>query len=758
MPNQVRNRFETTPDTSEIERGPVADNQQEEGFGALVEFIKKHIMVLGAVLLLGLAVAQAVNVLRPKLYTAFAQIEIAGDQSSQFRLGDTQGLAGLGGGDAEKIDTEIQVLKSRTLALETIRTLHLENNPDFLPFKGVHGWDLSNPAMRDALVATFEGDVDVSRVKTTSLIGIRTTTLQPALSSLITNTLIDNYIEHSFQENYSSTVKVSNWLSTQLNGLKRNLEKSQTEMLAYQKRLGVVGLSSSPSGLGPSLGLGSSSKIDSSPGLGPASEGGSSNVVLDKLDLMNQNLARAEVDRMVAEARLQALRNSSAGAVDAMGEVADPTLASNKQILAQAISRYTTMSQTYGSAYPPLRTLKAQIQQLKGSVASEEANVIAAAESNYNAALKNETMLRNAVNSAERDAFNQEEKGAQFGFIREDYETNRLLYDGLQERLLEAQVLAGLHSSAIQIVDNAEMPAAPSFPRKRINLAIGAGAGLLMGFLVSLVLDGLDSNLKGIADIEHNLHLPLLAAIPQVGTEELVPAKYREVAFSSGSTSWSKILEALRGVRTSILLSSPGSAPKVVMVTSSRPAEGKSSLATLLAITFALSGSRVLLIDADLRRPSVHVRIGLPKGKGLSSILSGEADVKEAIESWVHLPNLHILTAGPAPPLPSELLGSAQMERMLQGLRKDYDFILIDTPPVLVVTDAAVMARNTDATLLVIRYDSIKRHVVERSLDVLDRSGAHLLGAVLNAVDLKAPEYSEYYGKKYYEYYGDRSE
>jgi capsular exopolysaccharide synthesis family protein len=192
------------------------------------------------------------------------------------------------------------------------------------------------------------------------------------------------------------------------------------------------------------------------------------------------------------------------------------------------------------------------------------------------------------------------------------------------------------------------------------------------------------------------------------------------------------------------------------MITSTRPAEGKSSVATLTAITFALNGSRVLLIDADLRRPAVHLRFRMGKGLGLSSVLSGKATPREAIIEWPDLPSLHIMTSGPVPPLPSELLGSRQMEELVADLRDQYDFVIIDTPPVLAVTDASILGRLTDAAILIIRYGAAQRQVVQRSVDLLDRSGAHLLGVAVNAVDFKAPEYSEYYGGKYYEYYGER--
>jgi capsular exopolysaccharide synthesis family protein len=415
------------------------------------------------------------------------------------------------------------------------------------------------------------------------------------------------------------------------------------------------------------------------------------------------------------------------------------------------------LSQTYGSAYPPLKALKAQIDELEQSLNEQESAQIDRAQKELDAATANEALLSKSVGGQEQTAYDKGEKAMQFEIARRDYETNRLLYDGLQERLQESTIMAGLHSSSTHIIDNADIPPFPSQPRTLVNPCAGFGIGLLIGLALALILEGLDTNLKTMTEIEQALQLPLLAAIPSVETEELLPSKFREYAVSKGASSWSRIAEALRGMRTSILLSSPGSPPKVIMVTSTRPAEGKSSISTLMAVTFALNGSKVLMIDADLRRPAVHLRFRIGKGQGLSSVLSGKTSVREAIVPWADLPKLHILPSGPAPPLPSELLGSKQMEDMLTALRAEYDFVIIDTPPVLAVTDASILGRLTDATILIIRYGTAQRHVVQRCVDLLDRSGTHLLGVAVNAVDFKAPEYSEYYGRKYYEYYGERN-
>lgn len=714
---------------------PILDNvdiplpgvgSEVDPIGRFVQFLKKRGWLIGVATVTGLLIGMLLNHIQPKLYTAQANLEVAADISSQFRLEQVQGMTG-GEDDSEKLDTELEVLRSRTLAYETIRALHLDSNPDFFEQRAGRPWDLSDPATRQNLIAVFRKGLKVTRLGHTSIIQIFVTSKRPELARMIANTLIDRYIEHSFRENFESTAKISSWLNLQLNGLKENLEKSQSRILDLQKDLGVNSLDQSHS------------------------------IIIANLEELNKQFADAEVDRLLKESRLQQIKSSSPDVIDATLGTLDPGLSASKQRLSQLKTDYTSLSQTYGTSYPRVKALKAQIDELEHSVSQQESALVTRVQKEFEAAQNNEAELHNALDRQEQEAYGNGEKAMQYEFTRRDYETNRLLYDGLQQRLQEAGIMSGLHSTAIHLIDSADTPIFPSSPRTRLNQGAGAGIGALIGLCMALLLEALDTNLKTMSDIEQALQLPLLAAIPSVNPDEVQPAKFKESATQTGTSAWSRVAEAFRGMRTSILLSSPGAPPKVLMFTSTRPAEGKSSVASLSAIAFALNGSRVLLIDADLRRPSIHLRFRMGKGLGLSSVLSGKTTFQEAIVEWPELQNLHILPCGLLPPLPSELLGSAQMETLLAEMRAKYDFIILDTPPVLTVTDAALLGRLSDATVIIIRYAKAPRHVVQRCIDLLDRSGAHLLGVVVNFVDFKAPEYSEYYGRKYYEYYRERN-
>jgi len=706
---------------------PVGGFHDEDPFRRILLFLKKRTWIVVISVLLGFLGGALVNHFSQRLFTAQANIEVdAEDISSQFRLEQMQGLVG-GEDISEKLDTEMEILRSRNLALETIKELRLYGNPDFIHLVNGQPWDMSKPNVRELLLANFGASIKIARLGHTDIVQIYATNRNPVLASMIANTLIESYIEHSFRENYSATEKISTFLNEKLNALKANLEKSQAHILDLQKDIGVYGINQSNS------------------------------VVAANLEEMNKKYADAQVDRLFKESNLQQIRSSSPEVINAALGNTDPVLTSARQRLAQLNSDYTTLLQTYGSAYPKVKTLKAEIDQLQHEVDNGVKAQVARAQKEFDAATSNESKLLAALNKQEQDAYGLGEKAVEYELARRDYETNRLLYDGLQERLQEAALMSGLHSTSIHTIDSADVPVVPSRPRHRFNTGVGMALGFAIGVLIALLLEAMDTNLKTMSEIEEALQLPLLAAIPQVDAENLLPAKFKEHAVTPGTSSWSKVAEALRGMRTSILLSSPGAPPKVIMVASTRPAEGKSSVAGLTAITFALNGSKVLLVDADLRRPALHLRFRMGKGLGLSSVLSGKATLDEAVVAWPDLPNVHILTSGPVPPLPSELLSSNQMEDLLTRARAEYDFVFLDTPPVLAVTDASVLGRLADAAILIIRYNAAQKQVVRRCIDLLERSGTHLLGVAVNAVDFTAPEYSDYYGRKYYEYYGERN-
>jgi polysaccharide biosynthesis transport protein len=429
-----------------------------------------------------------------------------------------------------------------------------------------------------------------------------------------------------------------------------------------------------------------------------------------------------------------------------------------KERLTSLQAEYANLSAKYGAKNPRLLEIRSEMEEVERGMKAEQGTVLARAQQEVNAAKQNQDALQRRLDQEKSTAYMGNSKAVEYSLARREYEANRSLYDGLQQRLQEAGIIAGLHSTNIRRIDPADAPDFPSSPRKSVNLTLGLLGGLSFGLALSFVIGALDTNIKTIYDIEERLGLPMLGVVPQVDTKLLSPETFVRDATSTLPGAWSRLAEAYRSVRTTILLSRAGTPPQVILISSAKPSEGKTSISTLEAIVFALNGSRVLLIDSDLRRPSVHLRFKISNKIGLTSVLTGKSTLQEAVTSIPAVPSLHLLPAGPIAPMPAELLGSLQMQRLVEGLRANYDFILIDTPPVLTVTDAAVLVSISDGVVLVLRYGQASRNVVARASEILLRSGAHLLGVVLNAVDLQSSDYAEYYGRAYNDYYASRVE
>ena len=684
---------------------------------------KKYIWLVLVCAMLGTGAGFIENATTPKEYRSSANIEITQDTADQFRM-DTGGGYDSGYIDVAKLDTEIAILKSSTLAMATIESLHLDKNKDFLPPGSDYTFDLNKIRDRHALIGIFEGGLAAERYGHTNILDLSYTARNPQLAADICNTLISNYVEHNFSQNYAATQQVSDWLQKQLGDLRKRLEASQEHMLTVQKDIGLIGIDQTQS------------------------------IVLSRLVDISHDVTSAESQRLVAEAKLITMQTAPPDVLATLS--GDPVLMSLKERLTTLQSDYANLNVKYGDKNPRLLEIRGEMAEVNQAMKREQGIVIARAQEEVNAAKQNQDALQRRLDQEKSSAYMGNSKAVEYSLARREYESNRSLYDGLQQRLQEAGIIAGLHSTNIRKIDPADAPDFPSSPRKSVNLTLGLLCGLGIGLLLSLMVEALDTNIKTIYDIEERLGLPMLGVVPQVDNKLLSPETFVRDATSPLPGAWSRLAEAYRSLRTTILLSRAGTPPQVILISSAKPSEGKTSITTLESIVFALNGARVLLIDSDLRRPSVHLRFRIANKVGLTSVLTGKALLEEAIVPVNALPSLHLLPAGPIAPMPAELLGSLQMQRLVEGLRSSYDFILIDTPPVLTVTDAAVLVSVSDGVVLVLRYGQATRNVVARASEILLRSGAHLLGVVLNAVDLQSSDYAEYYGRAYNDYYQSR--
>ncbi len=677
------------------------------------------------------------------IYQAVARVEIDRENSSMdpFQSG--------GGGapywDLENyIGTRSEVLQSETLAMQTIQSLDLENHPEFaveLEEKEDRKVVRRAGALeKPAIVDQFRGSIDVRRVRGSRLLEVSFESPDPELAARIVNAHLENFIEHNFRTRYESTVKASEWLSTQLDDLKINVEKSEDAVVAYERRNRIWAIDD---------------KRD---------------ITTQKLGDLNRELTLAETDRMSKEAGFQLARS---GKMDAVPAVRDSgRIQSLLQKQTDLKDRYTDAVNRFGPKYPQVIRLNAQLDALEASLTEEKRNIIDRIESEYLTAERREKLLARALEVQKLEANHLAQKLVQYNILKREAETNKQLYDGLLQRIKEAGVSAGLRSSNIRVVDPALIPSYPVRPRKALNILLAVVFGLLGGVGLAFFREYMDNTVKTPADVEYLTRLPALAVVPayvngnghhgRFGMRHgrlprlLKGRTVEEIAgppveLISHSEPQSPVSEAFRALRTSLLLSQAEHPPQVILVSSALPREGKTTAAMNLAVTLAQLGDRTVVVDADLRKPGVGKAMGIKDGKmGLTNFLVGNSDLEQVAQAHPDIANLSAVPTGPVPANPAELLSSQRLRQAIEGLRKEYKFIVLDSPPVLSATDAVILSVAADCVVLVVRSGETPKEAFSRASDLLAGVNCRLLGVVLNAVDFSSYDY--YYSYKYYPY------
>lgn len=483
------------------------------------------------------------------------------------------------------------------------------------------------------------------------------------------------------------------------------------------------------------------------------------NQIATSLDDLAKASGTAKLGRIVAESRYRQLSgmdpNAIEGSIDsgpAAGAAGLTTLRGN---LAAARASYAQLATTLGPNNPQLRTLKADVDQLQQEVTTEQNRLLTQAKENFLIAKANEDQTAGALNTEKQDAYKLRDDQVEYTLRLREFESNRTLYEGLLQKLRTAGVEAGLESLEIDVVDRA-VPPAGAIPGSRSTLVTTyLFFGLVAAVLLAFLLESLDTGLRSIAEIEALTELPSLAIVPRARKatpEQVASMSTAERNVNVLTQPKSQFTEAFRSLRTALLLSSTGHEPRVILFTSATPAEGKTTAASNLAVILSQRGTPTLLIDGDLRRPNVHHRFGLNGKLGLSTILSGQTTLETSVQKVKEVPGLDILASGPVPPFPTEMLGSQSMKDLLHHALELYTHIVIDSPPILSVTDGVILSNLADAVVLVVRHGKSSKHIVRRARDLLVRMGLPVAGIVLNAVDLNSPEYYGYYGYSGYSY------
>jgi len=726
---------------------PSADSSLREYMRVL---IKRKWMVTSVVVGIFLAVAVA-SLRQTPIYEATGQIVVNKADSNLITFKDSVPVVDYY--DQSDLDTEVRILQSDLMALQVIRQLNLDKRPEFGGHSDQKQANLvADPLQSDsnhtsALLSRFRGNLKVTLIPNTRVMEIHYTSTDPQLAASAVNTLAGTYVEQNFKTKFESTMQASDWLSKQLVDLQMKVETSQEKLVRYQKEHEILGTDEK------------------------------NNIITEKLDALNKEMTMAESDRMQKEAVYRQTLSDDPVAVAAAIISNSPTGGSGSMLLdklrEQEVSlriQVAELSTQFGPSYPKVQQLDSQLKEVDLQLQSETKKAVDHLKQLYLAALQRETMLRSAFDKQKQEANKLNESAIEYSILKRDLDSNRTLYEGLLEKLKEAGVTAGLRSNNFRIINVARVPSSPSEPNIPRNLSFALVLGIISGVGLAFLLENMDTTVRTPEQAQLISGLPSLGMIPLGSKSTRLGASGKRLALTPPAKEvfetvtqirpQSQMAESYRALRTSLLLSNLGAPPKVILVTSARPQEGKTTTSINTAIVLAQKGVRVLLVDGDLRRPSVHKALGMAPRSGLSNVLTGSATIQQTITTSPVLPNLFILPAGTPPPNPAELLASSNMRDLIMELRQQFDHIVIDTPPTLSVTDAVVLAPRADASILVIRSGQTTKQALRRARDILMQVNAHVAGVLLNAVDLTSPDYYYYYEYqgKYGQYYHEDTE
>src|SRR6266581_4140301 len=652
--------------------------------------------------------------------------------------------------------TQYNILASESLSRRVIEQLRLDTLPEFNSPRWWQIWPKTKkpstaqtfaigpvPAGGDRelsqrVLERFQDQLTVDPVNRSRLVTVRFDSRDPELAARVVNTLVADYVDQSLEARWQATQKAAEWLTQQLVGVKAKLEKSEDELQTYARRNGLVFLETD--------------------------KGASQNVANERLQQLQEQLTKAQAERYGKEALYRLVQT---GEYESLPGVFENKLIQDlSERLAELKREHAQLSTTFNADYPRVKEIQSQIDEIEGSLGEERKRAADRIANDYSAAVHRENLVQQALGEQQKQVSLIAEKSVQYNILKREVDTNKQLYEGLLQRLKEAGVSASLKASNIRIVDSAEPPARPVKPRIPLNLAVAALLGLGLGISTAFLQERLDDTLKGADDVERLFGLSALALIPSVHylngdqpsvrklLERAKPLKSGHNGTASNpGVCWHRIdqggnpeaalVEAFRSLRASVLLSTADHPPGSLLVTSTQPGEGKTTIATNLAISLAQLGRRVLLVDADLRFPSLQRLFCIREGLGLVSYLTGQQDWRAAV-CPSGSPGLDLLPCGPVPPNPAELLSSKSMGAFIGSAKSEYGFVILDSSPLLTLADSRILASLVDGVLLVVKNGTTPREQILHAQSGIRSVGGNLIGVVLNSVDIRTNGYYNY--------------
>jgi succinoglycan biosynthesis transport protein ExoP len=638
---------------------------------------------------------------------------------------------------ADYYQTQYRILQSRALARRTLDAEKLWEHPYFrettLPLPAfVANWfsdsgsasevpDATENATQSKVIDAFLENLTVAPVRNSRLVDVSFQSEDPVLSAGVANALAKQYIEQNLEFKFLATKEATDFLNARTSDQRKALEDSEQALQKYREKTGAVALEDRQ------------------------------NIVVQRLSDLNAAVTRARTERIEKESIYNQIRaiQSDRTAVDTFPAILNNAFIQQLKVQLNELHRQKAqLAEKLGARHPDMVKVETAIETTENRINAEVQKVVQALRNDYQAAVSNERSLQASLDQQRGEAQELNRASIQYGVLQRDATSNQTMIAGLLERSRETGISGELKTSNIRIVDPAETPSKPSSPNKLTNLTIALFGGSFLGIALAFFFEYLDNRIKQPDEIKTQLGLPFLGMVPVFKPSETTGPPL------IGNGMPQAFSEAFRGIRTNVLFSSADEGSKSIVVTSTGPGEGKSVVSANVAMSLALAGQRVILIDADMRRPKAHELFGTSLEPGLSNVMVGDAKASDTVKRTL-TPNLWLMAAGKHPPNPAELLGSKRFRDFLESLAQHFDWIIIDSPPVMAVTDASVIAHSASGVIFVVGAEMTSRGSAKAALEQLDSMKPRYIGGILNRVDVQRNPYyyARHYKREYTNYY-----
>jgi succinoglycan biosynthesis transport protein ExoP len=694
---------------------PPAHGDGTTGFSGFISYagfwyvlLRRRWMVIGVTALLTAAAATASFLMTP-VFKATARLEIEPETPLLQTVNDVYERT-----DADDVflQTQLQVLKSEQLAWRTIEELNLAKSLNVLPTEKLSKEEIEKHKVQ--LIGAFENQLNLEIVPKTRMLNVAYESSDPQLAAQVASVFANNYLDYNFRQK-DEAIRRSGWMEHQLAELKHDVEKSQQALVSYEQKNHIVNTNENQDVLGQMLG-----------------------------DL-SRDLTTAQSASMEKKSLYLRLAQNP-GQMATLAH--DDLLQKLEERAADLKEQHTETAAQYGPNYPKATRLQKQVDENQAEIQREQTRVLDRVRNDYAVALSRENLASTAVAHQKDVVGKQNQLMVEHNLLKHEFESNQHIYQSLLERLKDATITAGLRSTNIHLVDSALVPNLPVRPRKRLNIAVAFCGGLFLGVMGAFARNRMDYSVKTVGEVEALAVTPVLGVIPYARKlrgqkHEPKLGSEQELAVALTRSPSSSLSEAFRALGTAVL--APLNPLKILLVTSPDAGEGKTITAMNLAQALAQRRGPVLIVDCDMRKGRVASVLGIRNNIGLSTVLSGEGDISDALQQSLSEPNLWILPSGPTPLDPVRLLSTEKLALLLKTLSAKFQHVVIDSPPVLPVTDATILSTLANCVLLVVASGSTSRQGLVRTRQILATAGARVVGIAVTNLDSRSPGY-KYYG------------